>query len=61
MMRDVRKDSNFVAREQLREKRIRDEAHAKREKRLIAEIQGEEGKEMKDYEREKEWRKKGKK
>lgn len=48
-------------REQLREKRERDEAYEKKYKRLVAEIQSEEGKEAKSYEREKEWRKKGKK
>ena len=52
-MRELRKDSNFIARESLREKKDKDEAHAKREKRLIAEIQGEEGHERKEYEREK--------
>lgn len=58
MMRDVRKDSNFVAREQLREKRLRDEAHDKKQRHLIAEIQQEAGMDKNEYEREKEWRKK---
>ncbi len=44
----------------LREKKERDAAYEKKYKRLIAEIQGEEGMEAKAYEREKEWRKKGK-
>ncbi|KAK5087424.1 nucleolar complex protein 14 [Exophiala xenobiotica] len=52
-MRELRKDANFVAREQLREKKAKDEAYEKKFKRLVAEIQGEEGREAKDYEREK--------
>ncbi|KAL3419228.1 Nop14-like family protein [Phlyctema vagabunda] len=60
-MRELRKDSNFIARESLREKKERDAAYEKKYKRLVAEIQGEEGREAKDYAREKEWRKKSKK
>ncbi|TVY83297.1 putative nucleolar complex protein [Lachnellula suecica] len=60
-MRDLRKDAAVVSRESLREKRERDAAYEKKYKRLVAEIQGEEGHEAKAYEREKEWRKKGKK
>lgn len=60
-MRELRKDASVVARESLREKRERDAAYEKKYKRLVAEIQGEEGAEAKAYEREKEWRKKGKK
>jgi nucleolar protein 14 len=60
-MRELRKDANFIARESLREKKEKDAAYEKKYKRLVAEIQGEEGKEAKAYEREKEWRKKGKK
>jgi nucleolar protein 14 len=60
-MRELRKDAAVVARESLREKRERDAAYEKKYKRLVAEIQGEEGREAKAYEREKEWRKKGKK
>lgn len=52
-LRELRKDANFVAREQLREKKERDEAHEKKMRRLVAEIQGEEGREGKVYEREK--------
>jgi len=52
-MRELRKDANFMAREQLREKKVKDEAYEKKFKRLVAEIQGEEGREAKDYEREK--------
>ncbi|EHK98095.1 putative nucleolar complex protein 14 [Glarea lozoyensis 74030] len=60
-MRELRKDAAVVARESLREKRERDAAYEKKYKRLIAEIQGEEGREQNTYAREKEWRKKGKK
>ncbi|TVY20901.1 putative nucleolar complex protein 14 [Lachnellula arida] len=60
-MRELRKDAAVVARESLREKRERDAAYEKKYKKLVAEIQGEEGHEAKAYEREKEWRKKGKK
>lgn len=56
-IRELRKDSNFIARESLREKKEKDDAHAKRERRLIAEIQGEEGHERKSYEIEKRKRK----
>lgn len=58
-MRELRKDANFMAREALREKKERDAAYEKKYKRLIAEIQGEEGREANAYEREKQWRKKG--
>lgn len=50
-MRELRKDANFMAREQLREKKVRDEAYEKKFKRLVAEIQGEEGREAKEYEK----------
>jgi nucleolar protein 14 len=52
-VRELRKDANFVAREQLREKREKDAAYEKKQRRLIAEIQGEEGREAKEYQREK--------
>lgn len=60
-IRDLRKDAKVVARENLREKREKDAAYDKKYKRLIAEIQGEEGHEAKEYAREKEWRTKGRK
>jgi nucleolar protein 14 len=60
-MRELRKDAAVVARESLREKRERDAAYEKKYNRLIAEIQGEEGREQNNYAREKEWRKKGRK
>ena len=56
-MRELRKDANFIAREQLREKKEKDEAYDKKFKRLVAEIQGEEGREGKEYERERRKRK----
>ncbi|KAK5062467.1 hypothetical protein LTR84_004539 [Exophiala bonariae] len=56
-MRELRKDASFMAREQLREKKEKDAAYEKKYKRLVAEIQGEEGREAKDYEREKAKRK----
>ena len=56
-LRELRKDANFIARESLREKKERDVAYEKKYKRLVAEIQGEEGREAKNYEREKRMRK----
>lgn len=56
-LRELRKDANFIARESLREKKERDREYDKKYKRLVAEIQGEEGKEAKAYEREKRLRK----
>lgn len=55
-LRELRKDAHFIARESLRDKKERDAAYEKKYKRLIAEIQGEEGKEAKAYEREKQAR-----
>lgn len=48
-----------MAREGLREKKEKDQQYEKKFKRLVAEIQGEEGREGKGYEREKAMRKKG--
>ena len=56
-MRELRKDANFMARENLRQKKAKDEAYEKKYKRLVAEIQSEEGKESNEYEREKKARK----
>lgn len=56
-MRELRKDANFIARESLKEKKERDSAYEKKYKRLVADIQGEEGRESKNYEREKRMRK----
>ncbi|KAI0400320.1 nucleolar protein 14 [Xylaria palmicola] len=52
-MRELRKDANFMAREKLRVKKVKDAAYEKKYKRLVAEIQGEEGREANAYEREK--------
>jgi nucleolar protein 14 len=52
-LRELRKDAQFMSRERLREKKERDAAYEKKYKRLVAEIQGEEGKESNAYEREK--------
>lgn len=56
-LRELRKDASFMARESLREKRERDGEYERKFKRLVAEIQGEEGREKKSYEREKRMRK----
>ncbi|OAR02314.1 hypothetical protein LLEC1_00432 [Akanthomyces lecanii] len=56
-MRELRKDANFMAREKLRTKIAKDEAYEKKFKRLVAEIQSEEGRESNTYEREKAARK----
>ncbi len=46
-----------MARERLREKKERDSEYEKKYRRLVAEIQGEEGREAKAYERERRMRK----
>ncbi|GAB7341457.1 hypothetical protein MBLNU457_7696t1 [Dothideomycetes sp. NU457] len=56
-LRELRKDANFTAREQLREKKERDVEYEKKYRRLVAEIQGEAGHDSKEYEREKRLRK----
>ncbi|KAI1118748.1 Nop14-like protein [Nemania sp. NC0429] len=56
-MRELRKDANFMAREKLKMKKQKDAAYEKKYKRLVAEIQGEEGREANAYEREKQARK----
>ncbi|KAK9436324.1 rRNA maturation protein [Metarhizium brunneum] len=56
-MRELRKDANFMAREKLRIKKAKDEAYEKKFKRIVSEIQSEEGKEANAYEREKSARK----
>ncbi|KKY26088.1 putative nucleolar protein 14 [Diplodia seriata] len=58
-MRELRKDASFIGREKLREKKERDSAYEAKYKRLVAEIQGEEGAEKNAYEREKKARKGG--
>jgi nucleolar protein 14 len=52
-IRELRKDAAFVARENLRVKKEKDAAYEKKYKRLVAEIQGEEGHEANLYEKEK--------
>ena len=56
-LRELRKDARFAAREKLRQKKARDEAYEKKYRRLVAEIQSEEGREANAYEREKQMRK----
>lgn len=51
-LRELRKDAHFLAREKLRAKVVRDEQYERKFKRLVAEIQGEEGHEKNEYERE---------
>ena len=52
-MRELRKDAAFMARENLRVKKEKDAAYEKKYKRLVAEIQGEEGHAANEYAREK--------
>jgi nucleolar protein 14 len=58
-LRELRKDANFIARETLREKKEKDAKYEEKYKRLVAEIQGEEGREKNVYEREKKKRQGG--
>ncbi|KAJ5782219.1 RRNA maturation protein (Nop14) [Penicillium paradoxum] len=51
-MRELRKDASFIAREKLREKKERDSEYEKKYKRLVAEIQSQEGRAANEYERE---------
>jgi len=53
----LKKDASFIAREQLRQKREGDRAYEARQRKLVAEIQAEEGREGNVYEREKRARK----
>jgi nucleolar protein 14 len=57
-LRELRKDANFLAREKLREKKERDKAYEEKYRKLVADIQGEEGMEKNAYERVKRARKK---
>ncbi|KAL2136047.1 hypothetical protein VTI74DRAFT_5783 [Chaetomium olivicolor] len=56
-LRELRKDAAFMQRENLRIKKERDAAYEKKYKRLVAEIQGEEGRAANEYAREKAARK----
>ncbi|TGJ78157.1 hypothetical protein E0Z10_g10612 [Xylaria hypoxylon] len=60
-VREIRKDANFMAREKLRAKKQKDAAYEKKYKRLVAEIQGEEGHEANAYDRERQARKRASK
>jgi nucleolar protein 14 len=57
VIREFRKEARAEATIQLQQKKARDEAYEKKYRRLVAEIQGEEGREKKMYEREKAGRK----
>ncbi|EFW99913.1 rRNA maturation protein [Grosmannia clavigera kw1407] len=48
-LRELRKDAAFMAREQLKLKKTRDAAYEKKYKRLVAEIQGQEGHAANDW------------
>ncbi|KAK2073043.1 hypothetical protein P8C59_007352 [Phyllachora maydis] len=52
-VRELRRDASFVARENLRRKRAQDDAYAEKYRRLVTEIQNEEGRAANEYEREK--------
>lgn len=56
-MRELRKDAHFMQREKLKIKKAKDAAYEKKYKRLVAEIQGTEGREANAYERERQARK----
>jgi nucleolar protein 14 len=55
-MRELRRDAAFLAREKLREKKERDRVYEEKYRKIVAEIQGEEGRERNAYEREKKLR-----
>jgi nucleolar protein 14 len=56
-LRELRKDASFIAREQLREKKDKDAKYEEKYRKIVADIQGEEGREKNIYEREKRKRK----
>lgn len=58
-LRELRKDANFIARETLKEKKEKDKAYETKYRRLVAEIQGEEGREKNAYDRAKKARTRG--
>ncbi|KAH6646426.1 nucleolar protein 14 [Truncatella angustata] len=60
-MRELRKDANFMAREKLRIKKVKDAAYEKKFKRIVSDIQNEEGRESNEYAREKAQRKRASK
>ncbi|KAJ5339119.1 RRNA maturation protein (Nop14) [Penicillium brevicompactum] len=51
-IRELRKDASFIAREKLREKKERDAEYESKYRRLVAEIQSQEGRAANEYERE---------
>jgi nucleolar protein 14 len=55
-MRELRRDAAFLAREKLKEKKEKDRAYEEKYRKIVAEIQGEEGRERNAYEREKKLR-----
>lgn len=58
-VRELRKDAEFISREKYRVGKERDEEYKKRQRRIVSEIQAEEGREGNAYEREKRRRKGG--
>lgn len=56
-LRELRRDAEFMAREQLREKKEKDRRYEEKQRRIIGEIQREEGREKNEYERERAKRK----
>lgn len=56
-LRELRKDAHFIARETLRDKKEKDRAYEAKYRKLVQDIQGEEGYEKNVYEREKRKRK----
>ncbi|KAF3927367.1 hypothetical protein ABW21_db0204158 [Orbilia brochopaga] len=59
-MRELRKDSQFIAREKLKERKVADQEYHDKMKRIVSMIQNEEGAAANAYEREKAGRKKKK-
>ncbi|KAF2858312.1 Nop14-like protein [Piedraia hortae CBS 480.64] len=53
-LRELKKDANFIARVQLAEKRKKDEEYHSKQRKLLAEIQEESGRQKNEYERERE-------
>ncbi|KAF3085029.1 nucleolar complex protein 14 [Orbilia oligospora] len=60
-MRELRKDSQFIAREKLKERKVADQEYHDKMKRIVNMIQNEEGAATNAYERERSGRKKSKK
>ncbi|KAK6504034.1 nucleolar complex protein 14 [Arthrobotrys conoides] len=60
-MRELRKDSQFIAREKLKERKVADQEYHDKMKKIVSMIQNEEGAATNAYERERSGRKKSKK